>query len=94
MGKEFKKDYTKKTDYKEKKETIMDFKNYLDKKIVVCFAGGREIIGVLKGFDQVSNLVMDQVWEILKENDREVSRRELGLIIIRGPNVRYIFRNF
>ena len=88
MVKEYKKD--KKTDYKEKKETIMDFKNYFNKKVVVGFSGGREIIGVLKGYDQVSNLVMDDVWEIFKDKDdssKEISRRELGLAIIRGPNV-------
>lgn len=87
MGKEFKKD---KADYKEKKETIMDFKNYLNKKIIVNFSGSREIIGILKGYDQVSNLVMDDVWEIFKDKDdpgKEISRRELGLTIIRGPNV-------
>ncbi len=85
MGKEF-----KKSDYKEKKETIMDFKIYLNKKIKVEFAAGREIVGVLKGYDQVSNLVMDEVWEIFKDkkdNTKEASRRELGLTIIRGPNV-------
>ena len=73
----------------------MDFSHYLNKKILVNFSGGREITGVLKGFDQVSNLVMDEVWEIFKDkNDpfKEASRRELGLIIVRGPNVRKIFK--
>lgn len=68
----------------------MDFSNYLNKKIKVNFTGGREAVGILKGFDQVSNLVMDDVWEIIKDPSgvKEISRRELGLIIVRGPNVR------
>jgi len=68
----------------------MDFSHLIDNEITVHFAGGREIIGILKGFDQVSNLVMDNVWEIFRdkeENIKELSRRELGLIIVRGPNV-------
>jgi U6 snRNA-associated Sm-like protein LSm7 len=69
----------------------MDFSNLIDQKITVHFAGGREIEGILKGFDQVSNLVMDNVWEISRDKEdhsKELSRRELGLIIVRGPNVR------
>jgi U6 snRNA-associated Sm-like protein LSm7 len=69
----------------------MDFAHYLNKKIIVNFSGGREAVGVLKGFDQVSNLVMDDVWEIIKDPSgvKEISRRELGLIIVRGPNVNF-----
>jgi U6 snRNA-associated Sm-like protein LSm7 len=42
----------------------MDFSGLIDKKIIVHFSGGREIIGTLKGYDQVSNMVMDEVFEI------------------------------
>ena len=69
----------------------MDFSNLIDQKITVHFGGGREIDGILKGFDQVSNVVMDNVWEIFRDKEdhsKELSRRELGLIIVRGPNVR------
>jgi U6 snRNA-associated Sm-like protein LSm7 len=70
----------------------MDFSHLIDKSITVHFAGGREIFGILKGFDQVSNLVLDNVWEIFRDVDdhrKEISRRELGLIIVRGPNVKF-----
>jgi U6 snRNA-associated Sm-like protein LSm7 len=69
----------------------MDYSYLIDKSITVHFAGGREIVGILKGFDQVSNLVMDNVWEVFRDKEnhsKELSRRELGLIIVRGPNVR------
>jgi len=74
----------------------MDFSHYLNKKVIVNFSGGREVTGVLKGFDQVSNLVLDDVWESIKDkndNTKEISKRELGLIIVRGPNVCYIILN-
>jgi U6 snRNA-associated Sm-like protein LSm7 len=69
----------------------MDYTPYLDKEVNVSFVGGREIVGILKGFDQVSNLVMDKVVEILKDksdNAKEIGRRYLGLLVVRGPNVR------
>ena len=74
----------------------MDYSSYIDKEIAVHFSGGREIIGILKGFDQVFNLVMDNVVEIFKDkNDpsKEIARRKLNIIIVRGPNVRKFFNN-
>lgn len=44
----------------------MDLNQYKDKEIRVKFIGGRQIIGVLKGFDQLMNLVLENV----KENIR------------------------
>ena len=46
----------------------MEFSHLIDKKIIVQFNGGTEIIGTLKGYDQVSNLVLDEVFEIFKGN--------------------------
>ena len=66
----------------------MDYSHLLNESVCVNFAGGREIVGILKGYDQVSNLVLDKVWEIFRDIDgQEASRRELGIIIVRGPNV-------
>jgi U6 snRNA-associated Sm-like protein LSm7 len=67
----------------------MDFTQYVNKKVIVNFSGGREITGILKGFDQVSNLVLVDVVESIKdkESQKEIRKRELGLIIVRGPNV-------
>jgi U6 snRNA-associated Sm-like protein LSm7 len=67
----------------------MDFSPYINKKVIVNFSGGREISGVLKGFDQVSNLVLVDVVESIKDKDsqKEIRKRQLGLIIVRGPNV-------
>lgn len=35
----------------------------MDKEIRVKFQGGREVVGVLKGYDQLQNLVLDEVRE-------------------------------
>lgn len=69
-----------------KKEAILDLTKYIDQKIRVKFAGGREVFGTLKGFDQLMNLVMDQVVESLRDEDGNVTdkTRELGLVVLRG----------
>ena len=36
---------------------------YADQRIRVKFTGGREVTGVLKGYDQLLNLVLDDVKE-------------------------------
>ena len=53
-------------DRKPRKENILDLAKYADKEITVKFAGGREVVGTLKGYDQLMNLVMDDVREVLR----------------------------
>lgn len=49
-----------------KKEAILDLAKYNDQQIRVKFAGGREVLGTLKGYDQLMNLVLDEVKEFIK----------------------------
>lgn len=58
----------------------------MDQKIRVKFAGGREVFGTLKGFDQLMNLVMDEVTESLRDDEGNVTdkTRNLGLVVLRG----------
>ncbi|CAG2121951.1 unnamed protein product [Medioppia subpectinata] len=51
---------------KKKKESIVDLGKYLDKAIRVKFQGGREASGILKGFDPLLNLVLDNTIELLR----------------------------
>lgn len=51
---------------KPKKENILDLKKYSDKEVYVKFSGGREITGILKGYDQLMNLVLDDVKELTR----------------------------
>lgn len=55
-------------DHKEKKrkESILDLSKYLEKSIRVKFAGGREASGILKGYDPLLNLVLDNTTEYLR----------------------------
>ncbi|KAI9690313.1 MAG: Sm-like protein lsm7 [Bathelium mastoideum] len=69
---------------KPKKENILNLEKYLDKQITVKFNGGREVVGTLKGYDQLMNLVLDDVKELLKDDEGNESSRPLGLIVARG----------
>jgi len=67
-----------------KKENILDLGKYMDKRIVVKFTGGREVNGVLKGYDALMNLVLDEVQEVLRDDEGNTSSRSLGLVVARG----------
>jgi len=58
---------------KKRKESILDLSKYLEKNIRVKFAGGREAEGILKGYDPLLNLVLDNTKEYLR-GIGEVSR--------------------
>lgn len=51
---------------RKRKESIVDLARYLEKNIRVKFAGGREAAGILKGFDPLLNLVLDDTVEFLR----------------------------
>jgi len=42
------------------------------------------VIGTLKGYDQLMNLVLDNVKETLRDDEGNESSRDLGLIVARG----------
>ncbi|XP_003745625.1 U6 snRNA-associated Sm-like protein LSm7 [Galendromus occidentalis] len=74
-----------------KRESIVDLSKYLDKLIRVKFQGGREVTGVLKGYDPLLNLVMDNTTEFLRDPDDHLKltedTRSLGLVVCRGPTI-------
>ncbi|KAF8515727.1 U6 snRNA-associated Sm-like protein LSm7 [Hysterangium stoloniferum] len=70
---------------KPRREAILDLSKYVNEKIRVKFTGGREVTGILKGYDQLLNLVLDEVEEEIAEP--EPHRRTLGLVVLRGPTI-------
>ncbi|KAK0562086.1 U6 snRNP-associated protein Lsm7 [Tilletia horrida] len=76
-----------------KREAILDLSKYSDKQIRVKLAGGREVLGTLKGFDQLMNLVMDDVEELIKDPVSGLvtdEKRKLGLVVLRGTAITVI----
>eukprot|EP01031_Cornospumella_fuschlensis_P038804 gene38804-47192_t len=41
---------------KTEREAVIDFAKYADQRVRVRFQGGREVEGLLKGFDKLENL--------------------------------------
>lgn len=53
------------------------------KVVLIKLRGGRVIRGVLQGFDQHMNLLLENSEEVREEGEI----RKLGMIIVRGDNV-------
>merc|ERR1711920_208131 len=76
---------------KKKKVTVLDMSKYIDRSVRVKFMGGREVEGILKGYDALLNLVLDDTKEFLKAPDDPSKlldeSRPLGLTVCRGTSV-------
>ncbi len=59
----------------------------LGSTVLVRLRGGKILRGVLQGYDQHMNLVLEQAEEISYDNS---SQKRLGMIVIRGDNVMMI----
>lgn len=63
----------------------------VDTRVQVKLAGGREITGTLKGYDQLLNLVLDEAEELLRDAEDMAKMssevRSLGLMVCRGNSV-------
>ena len=97
---------------KKKQESTLDLAQYIDKSINVKFNGGREgnacvltfsVTGILKGYDNLLNLVLDECIEFLRgttspnpfsdpEDGWKITNetRDVGLVVCRGVQVMLI----
>jgi U6 snRNA-associated Sm-like protein LSm7 len=70
---------------------ILDLNPHLGKSVRVTFQGGREVVGILRGFDPMVNIVIDDSVEFLRsDNDpykASGKTRKLGRVVCRGNNV-------
>ncbi|XP_024372934.1 sm-like protein LSM7 isoform X1 [Physcomitrium patens] len=74
-----------------RKETVLDLAKFVDRGVSVKLSGGRQVTGILKGYDQLLNLVLDEATENLRDSDDPMKTtdqiRQLGLIVCRGTAV-------
>eukprot|EP00850_Spirogloea_muscicola_P001522 SM000005S17319 [mRNA] locus=s5:1466109:1467114:+ [translate_table: standard] len=59
----------------------------VDQMISVITNDGRNIVGYLRGFDQATNLILDESHERVYSTKQGVEQLVLGLYIIRGDNI-------
>lgn len=57
-----------------------ELKRLMDKKMTITLNGNRVVSGVLRGFDQFMNLVLDGAVD-------EKSREDMGMVVLRGASV-------
>merc|ERR1712046_555864 len=60
-----------------------DLRRYMDKKLALKLNAGRRVTGILRGFDQFMNLVLDETIEEVSASERN----EIGMVVIRGNSV-------
>jgi U6 snRNA-associated Sm-like protein LSm8 len=60
---------------------------FLDKRVGVVTNDGRMIVGRLRGFDQVCNVVLDSCVERIFSPDVGVESAEYGVQVVRGDNM-------
>mmetsp|Transcript_12645 Transcript_12645/g.23871 ORF Transcript_12645/g.23871 Transcript_12645/m.23871 type:complete len:100 (+) Transcript_12645:218-517(+) len=58
--------------------------SYVNLIISIITNDGRHIIGTLRGFDQATNLILEDGKERMYSLDQGVEEQELGLYLIRG----------
>lgn len=74
-----------------RKDPILDLGKYIDQPVHVKFHGGREVRGLLKGYDQLVNLVLDDCVEFLADAASGTEQtRTVGLVVCRGTSVMLI----
>ena len=62
----------------------------LEKNVSVLTNDGRNLTGILHGFDQITNLVLTHTTERIFDPNKPVEHLQLGAYIVRGPDVALI----
>ncbi|EFA09436.1 probable small nuclear ribonucleoprotein G [Tribolium castaneum] len=60
-----------------------ELKKFMDKKLCLKLNGGRQVVGILRGFDPFMNLVVDES----VEECRDGKKNNIGMVVIRGNSI-------
>ncbi|KAJ3158747.1 hypothetical protein HK101_001229 [Irineochytrium annulatum] len=66
---------------------MSELHSFVEKQVEVVTNDGRVILGILKGLDQTTNLILAKAVERVFSSTEGAEEVPLGLYIIRGPNV-------
>ena len=70
-----------------------DLRKFMDLRVDLRMNGSRRIAGIMKGYDQYMNIVLDEAIEISKDKGsgagEKSQNRSLGMIVIRGASVQF-----
>ncbi|CEM19216.1 unnamed protein product [Vitrella brassicaformis CCMP3155] len=62
----------------------------IDQRIAVVTNDGRLFVGTLRGFDQTTNVILQDASERVYSQDQGVEEIQLGLYVVRGDNIAII----
>ncbi|KAK9818023.1 hypothetical protein WJX72_005840 [[Myrmecia] bisecta] len=57
-----------------------ELKRFMDKKLSITLNANRHVTGVLRGFDQFMNIVLDNTVD-------EKMKTDIGMVVIRGNSI-------
>ena len=66
-----------------------DLRKFMDLRVDLRMNGDRRIAGIMKGYDQYMNIVLDEAIEITKGKSEKSQNKNLGMIVIRGASVQF-----
>jgi len=60
-----------------------DLKKFMDKKVSIKLNANRRVTGILRGYDQFMNLVLEETIEEVSQSERN----KIGMVVIRGNSI-------
>jgi len=60
-----------------------DLKKYMDKRLDISLNANRKVVGVLRGYDQFMNLVLEEC----QETGPKGEKIQIGTVMIRGNSI-------
>eukprot|EP01125_Pyxidicula_operculata_P001811 TRINITY_DN11656_c0_g1_i1.p1 TRINITY_DN11656_c0_g1~~TRINITY_DN11656_c0_g1_i1.p1 ORF type:complete len:127 (+),score=18.74 TRINITY_DN11656_c0_g1_i1:44-382(+) len=82
-------------DVDKKKESILNLNPYINKEVIVKFNGGRQVKGILRGYDTLVNMVLEDTIEYIRSpNDPYTlteQTRQLGVSVCRGNAIMCVY---
>mmetsp|Transcript_4759 Transcript_4759/g.11857 ORF Transcript_4759/g.11857 Transcript_4759/m.11857 type:complete len:122 (+) Transcript_4759:1-366(+) len=74
-----------------RQDSILELSKFMDQAVRVKCLGGRQVKGILRGYDDLVNLVLEECEEYIRDPDDHQkitnTTRKLGLIVVRGTQV-------
>lgn len=66
---------------------MLDLLAFMDRAVLVCCNDGRIIVGIMKGFDQSTNIILSDSHERVFSRTEPVQAVPLGAFLLRGDSV-------
>jgi len=60
-----------------------DLRKFMEKRLDIRLNANRHVIGVLRGYDNFMNIVLDNTVEITSPTEKN----EIGMVVIRGNSI-------